>query len=200
VLYVAGTGSFAADIVEIARDAGETVAGLIELVDPERIGGSVHGLPVVGFEPPEPSARAVIGAGVARAELSGRLTAGGWRLASVVHPAAHVPPSAEVGAGAVVGPGAVLGAYAAVGESAIVARGALVGHHTRVGEYATLNPGANVAGNSRVEEGAFLGLGCVVADHIRVGRDAVVAAGAVVVRDVPPGARVQGVPARQVAS
>ena len=55
-----------------------------------------------------------------------------------------------------------------------------------------------MAGNSVVERGAFLGLGCLVSDHMRVGAGAVVAAGAVVVRDVAPGARVQGVPARAV--
>ena len=45
-IYVAGTGSFALEVAEYARDAGFTVAGLIELQDPARVGTEVHGLPV----------------------------------------------------------------------------------------------------------------------------------------------------------
>jgi sugar O-acyltransferase (sialic acid O-acetyltransferase NeuD family) len=199
MLYVAGTGSFAADIVEIARDAGHDVLGLIELMDPARVGTSIHGLPAIALEQlPEPGAVAVLGAGGDRAAAYERLEAHGWRLEAVVHPTAHVPLSARIEAGAVVGPGVVLGAGAIVGRGAQVSRGALVGHHTTVEEFATLNPGANVAGNSVVERNAYLGLGCVVSDHMRVGAGAVVAAGAVVVRDVAPGTRVQGIPARAV--
>jgi sugar O-acyltransferase (sialic acid O-acetyltransferase NeuD family) len=199
VVYVAGTGSLAADVVEIVRDAGHEVGGLIELMDDARIGTTVHGLPVVAIdEPPAPDAAAVLGAGGDRAGPCERLEAHGWRLEAVVHPTAHVPPSVRIGAGAVVGPGVVFGAGASVGRGAQVSRGALVGHHTVIEEFAALNPGVNVAGNSVVERGAFLGLGCLVSDHMRVGAGAVVAAGAVVVRDVAPGARVQGVPARAV--
>jgi sugar O-acyltransferase (sialic acid O-acetyltransferase NeuD family) len=197
VLYVAGTGSLAADVVEIARDAGHELGGLIELMDDSRVGTQVHGLPVVALdEPPEAVAVAVLGAGGERAEPCRRLEEHGWELAAVLHPSAHVPGSAHIGPGTVVGPGVVIGAETAVGVGVHVSRGALVGHHADIGDYAVLNPGVNVAGNTLVGRAAFLGLGCVVTDHVRVGDGAVVAAGAVVVRDVAPGARVQGVPAR----
>ena len=199
MLYVAGTGSLAADVVEIARDAGHAVGGLIELMDPERVGTEIHGLPVVALDqPPEAGAAAVLGAGGDRAGPCQRLEEHGWRLQAVVHPTAHVPPSVRIGEGTVVGPGVVFGAGASVDRGAQVSRGVLVGHHTRIEELATLNPGVNVAGNSVVGRGAFLGLGCLVSDHVHVGAGAVVAAGAVVVGDVPPGLRVQGVPARAV--
>jgi sugar O-acyltransferase (sialic acid O-acetyltransferase NeuD family) len=196
-IHVAGTGSFALEVAEYARDAGLAVAGLIELQDPARVGTEVHGLRVRAVDdPPAPGAAAVVGAGGDRLAHWAQLVAHGWRAASVVHPGAHVSPSARIGAGCVVAPGTVVGAASELGEHVLVGRGALVGHHTALGSGAVLNPGANVAGHVRLGEGATVGMGALVADHLEVGAGAVVAAGAAVVRPVAAGARVQGVPAR----
>jgi sugar O-acyltransferase (sialic acid O-acetyltransferase NeuD family) len=195
VVYVAGTGSYAADVAEVVVDAGLSVVGLIELRDTARVGTVVHGLPVVGLAAPAGGA-VVIGTGGDRRALAALLTEHGWARQTVVHPTAHVPASVKLGAGAFVGPCAVLGAAVVVGTDVSVARGVLVGHHTTLGPGATLNPGANVAGNVAIGAGAALGVGCVVRDHVSVGARAVVAAGAVVVADVPEDVQVRGVPAR----
>jgi UDP-perosamine 4-acetyltransferase len=192
-LHVAGTGSFALEVVEYARAAGHDVVALLELVDQTRVGNEIQGLPVVGLEV-EPGA-AVIGLGGDRLALWSRLAEHGWRSERVVHPAAVVSLSATVGAGAVVGPGAVVGAATELGPHSLVSRGALVGHHVRIGGGAVLNPGANVAGNSIVGEGVTIGMSAAVVNGVTVGARAIVAAGAVVVRDVEPATRVQGVPA-----
>ena len=52
--------------------------------------------------------------------------------------------------------------------------------------------------NVVIGEGAHIGAGTVVLEGRTVGDDALVAAGAVVTRDVAPGKRVAGVPARQL--
>jgi sugar O-acyltransferase (sialic acid O-acetyltransferase NeuD family) len=193
-LYVAGTGSFALEVVEYARASGHNVVGLLELVDSSRAGATIHGLPVI--RPVEGPGQAAVGLGGDRLELWSLLAEHGWRATTVVHPAAHVSPSARLGAGCVIGPRAVVGAAAELGRQVLVARGALVGHHTSIGAGVVLNPGANVGGNARLGDGAVLGMGAIVANGIEVGADAVVAAGAVVVRPVDPATRVQGVPAR----
>ena len=46
-LHIAGTGSFAAEVIEFAHAAAFAVAGLVEPIDPARIGGEAHGLPVL---------------------------------------------------------------------------------------------------------------------------------------------------------
>jgi sugar O-acyltransferase (sialic acid O-acetyltransferase NeuD family) len=194
-LHVAGTGSFALEVVEYARDAGFRVAGLVELVDEQRIGTTIHGLAVVSSENGGGAAVA-IALGGDRLSHWARLSSCGWSPVAVVHPRAQVSSSAVVGPGAVVGPLSVLGAAAELGGHVIVGRGALVGHHTVVEAGATLNPGANIAGNSRIGEGAVIGMGALVSNGIEVGAGAVVAAGAVVVRAVEAETRVQGVPAR----
>jgi UDP-perosamine 4-acetyltransferase len=181
-------------MIEYARAAGHEVAGLVELVDSSRIGGEVHGLPVVGLD--AGPGTAIIGLGGERLTLWARLAEHGWRAATVVHPAAQVSPSTQLGEGCLVAPGAVIGAAAQLGRQTIVARGGLVGHHARLGAGVVLNPGANVGGNASVGDGAVLGMGAIVVNGVEVGAKALVAAGAVVVRPVEPATRVQGVPAR----
>jgi sugar O-acyltransferase (sialic acid O-acetyltransferase NeuD family) len=199
VIHVAGTGSFALEVVEYARDAGLAVAGLVELRDPARVGTTVHGLPVVAAaDAPAAGAPAAIGSGGDRAELAALLERHGWRLATVVHPTAHVGASAVVGDGCLIGPRAVVGAATKLGPYALVGRGALVGHHVEVGAAAVLNPGVNVGGNARIGAGAQVGMGAIVVNGVDVGAGAVVAAGAVVVRPVAARARVMGIPARPV--
>jgi UDP-perosamine 4-acetyltransferase len=193
-LHVAGTGSFALEVVEYARAAGHHVVALVELVDQGRVGGEAHGLPIVG--PESGPGGAVVGLGGDRVALWSLLAEHGWRAERIVHPAAVVSPSAVLGEGAVVGPGAVIGAAAELGAHSLLSRGALVGHHAVIGSGAILNPGANVAGNCALGEGATIGMGAAVVNGVRVGAGAIVAAGAVVLRDVEPATRVQGVPAR----
>ena len=53
-------------------------------------------------------------------------------------------------------------------------------------------------GDIIIEDEVWLGYGVIVLDGVRIGYGAVVGAGSVVVHDVPPGAIVQGVPARVI--
>jgi sugar O-acyltransferase (sialic acid O-acetyltransferase NeuD family) len=196
-LYLAGSGSLAVEVAEWAADAGWEIAGLVELVDASRAGMRVGGHAVVAVDALPPGAGAVVAAGGRRRAHWSALARAGCVPATVVHPAAHVSASATLGAGCIVAPGVVIGASTVVGEHALVSRGALVGHHDVVGAFVSLMPGANVAGNVTLGDDTTVGMGAVVVDHLRIGAGAIVAAGAVVLRDVPDGARVQGVPARR---
>jgi UDP-perosamine 4-acetyltransferase len=193
--YVVGTRSFAGEVADFAEEAGIDVLGLLEPYEPERIGTTIHGLPVTALEETPPGV-AIIGTGErARQEIASRVEALGWELLTVVHPRAHVSRRSSIGRGSVVGPGAVVGAYTRIGEHVVTGRGVLVGHHSEICDFVTLNPGANVAGNTRVGAGAFIGMAAVVRDHVTVGASALVAAGAVVVGNVPDGVEVRGLPA-----
>jgi sugar O-acyltransferase (sialic acid O-acetyltransferase NeuD family) len=200
LVHIAGTGSFAAEIAGWARDSGIEPVGLIELRDPNRVGTSIHGLPVVALDDPPPGATAVIGIGGDRRENRRTLTEAGWSAAGIVHPRAQVAATASVAETATIGPMAVVGAESELGEDAILSRGTLVGHHVRVGAFCTLNPGCNVGGNSSLGEGAFIGMGATIVNGVAIGAGATVAAGAVVLRHVDEGSRVQGVPATVYAT
>jgi sugar O-acyltransferase (sialic acid O-acetyltransferase NeuD family) len=196
LLHIAGTGSFAAEIISWATASGAQPAGLIELRDPARVGTEIHGLPVVALEEAGARGVAAIGSGGDRREIQRRLAQAGWGSARIVHPAAEVAATARLGDGVTVGPMAVVGAEAEIGDHALLSRGTLVGHHAAVGAFVTLNPGCNVGGNSIIGEDAFIGMGATVVNGIKVGARATVAAGAVALREVGEATRVQGVPAR----
>jgi sugar O-acyltransferase (sialic acid O-acetyltransferase NeuD family) len=195
-LFVAGTGSYAVEIADWARAAGERILGLVEMRDPSRVGSTMSGLPVLGAKPPRDGARVVLGLGGDRNLLWEQLDGEGWVGKTVCHPAACLGSGVELAAGATVGPLAVLGVDTKVGSHSIISRGSLVGHHVEVGRFVTINPGVNIGGNAQIGDRAFIGMGATVVNGTRVGAGAVVAAGALVLGDVGDGARVQGIPAR----
>jgi sugar O-acyltransferase (sialic acid O-acetyltransferase NeuD family) len=195
-LWIVGSRSFAGEVADFAEDCGFDVQGLLEPYDRDRVGRRVHDLPVSWLEDGSPDLAVIATGEPDRRGIVARAESAGWRLATLVHPRAHVSRRSSVGEGAVLAPGVVVGAFSEVGEHAVLGRGALVGHHTAIEPFATLNPGVNVAGNVRVGEGAFLGMGAVVRDHLTIGESALVAAGAVVVDDVPAGVQVRGLPAK----
>ena len=198
-LFIAGTGSFAVEIADWARAAGHRVVGLVELLDDSRIGTRRHGLDVSGAEAAPAGARVVLGSGGDRRAAWERLEAGGWRPCGLVHPTAVLAADATVEAGATIGPVAVLGASSLIGRHALVSRGALVGHHVDVGAFSVLSPGTNIGGNTTIGDDVLVGIGATVVNGCSIGAGAVIAAGAIVLRDVEPGTRVQGVPARPFA-
>ncbi len=196
-LYLAGSGSFAVEVAEWARDGGWDVVGLVELLDSARAGTRRGGLPVISPDDAPPGGLSVLAIGGPRHELWSRMEAHGWEAATVVHPTAHVSPTARLGSGCIVGPGAVIGAETSIDAHTLLSRGALIGHHSHIGAFVSLMPGTNVGGHAAIGDRCILGMGAVVVNNINVAPDTTVAAGAVVVRDTRAYTRVQGVPARE---
>lgn len=118
---------------------------------------------------------------------------------TLISPAASVSGSATLGAGTQVLPGAVVAARATTGESCIINHRASVDHECVLGRGVHVSPGATLAGLVRVHDFAWVGAGATILPRLTIGEGALIGAGAVVTRDVPPGATVVGVPARQPA-
>jgi sugar O-acyltransferase (sialic acid O-acetyltransferase NeuD family) len=205
-----GAGTHAKSVLEAIRSAGRFEVTALVDDDPARAGTALLGFSVFGAEALERLradgvAHAFIGVGgigssAGRRGVFERLLAAGFELPPIVHASAVVSPWAQLGRGTQVLAGAIVNTEAEIGDDAIVNTGAIVEHDCAIGAHAHVAPGARLAGLVRVGDSAHVGLGAIVIEGISIGAQSLVAAGAVVIDDVPEGARVAGVPAREMAT
>ena len=200
-LWIIGAGGHAKVVVDTCRAAGIVPERALD----DRInlaGQHILGVPVTA---PIPSLDAwqdagadgfiAIGSNRARQALASRIR--GVRWSTVVHPSSLVSRSAHISEGAFVAARAVVQPDARVGYHTIINTGVIVEHDCVIGDYAHLAPGSILTGSVIVGSGVLIGAGCVVVPGITIGDGAVCGAGSVVIADVPPGAVVKGIPARQ---
>jgi UDP-perosamine 4-acetyltransferase len=195
-LLVIGAGGHGRVLIDALQLAGRSILGV---VDPAFAAGSLapSGLKVLGGDEALDRFSAgdvmmVNGVGstrtmVQRDLIYRRLSAKGFRFATVVHPSAVVSPSAKLAEGVQVMAGCVIQSGASIGANSIINTSASVDHDCKIGESVHIAPGVTLSGSVNVGDAAHIGTGAVVIQGVSIGRNSLVAAGAVVYRDVADG-------------
>ncbi len=124
----------------------------------------------------------------------------------------HIRERAAIGEESVVGRGSAIDSDVVLGKGVRIQTNCYITGHTVVEDYVFVGPGTTTTNDNtmarqpvdapllapRLERACRVGGGVVLCPGVRVGAEAFVAAGSVVASDVPGGAVVRGVPAREV--
>jgi UDP-3-O-[3-hydroxymyristoyl] glucosamine N-acyltransferase len=102
----------------------------------------------------------------------------------------------EIGAGTTIDRGAL--GDTVIGEGTKIDNLVQVGHNTSIGRHCIVVAQSGISGSVTVEDFAVLAARVGVSDHRRIGEGAVLAARTSVVRDIPPGGRWAGIPAKPI--
>jgi len=218
-LVIVGGGGFGAEAAWVAEDmnadilargAAEPPWNILGYVDddPAKIGQEFYGYCVLGL--PEDVARdlgrdevwyyCAIGDNRARERVTVRLSALGWRAATLIHPTAVRAKNVCVGEGTYVAPLSVLSPNCRIGRHAIINQRAAVGHDAILDDFCNICPGAQLNGSCRVGRLAVIGSNASIYQGRRIGDGATVGANSMVVRDVAPETSVIGIPAKKITA
>ena len=207
VVGIGGLGREVLDVIAAVNAAGPPRHVLVGALDdhPSDVNRALledHGVPYLGtvdsWIASGRQAEFVIGIADAghRRRADHKLSAAGYRAATLVHPLASTGSLVVVGPGSIVCAGARLTTSITLGRHVHIHVNATVGHDSTLDDYSSVYPQGAVSGSCTLESGTTVGAHATVLQGRRVGRDGFVGAGAVVTTDVEPGSVVKGIPAR----
>jgi len=195
---VIGAGMHAHVVIDLLFDLGHKP---IAMLDKSKTGISYRGIDSVIEDEISISGKyfiVAVGNNEIRAALIQRyLDKGGLLAPALVHPSVVISPTSSIDLGSVALPGSIIGANAKIGKGTILNSNSVIEHDCKIGDFVHVSVGVILGGNVYVGELAQIGLGANIYPGGNIGAKSIVGAGAVVVRDVAPGIRVFGNPARE---
>lgn len=206
-LYIVGAGGLGREIVclleEIQRITGQqwNVKGFLD--DTENpLKGRECSLGVVGsIQDYTPAANDVLVMGIAAPEAKMKLVpmlkSRGTKFASIIHPYAYLGRFNRIGEGVVIYGGFSMSVNCTIGNFTTLLS-SYVGHDCVIGDYCTVSAQCDLMGHTTLGGGVFMGGNVAVAPGVQIGAGAYICVGSVLIKDVSPGAKMLGNPAREI--
>ncbi len=116
----------------------------------------------------------------------------------IVYPGAILldAKSIFIGPGSVITPSVTITTNVKIGRHVLINLHATVGHDAIIGDFTSVMPGVHISGNVKIGKEVLIGTAATILNGVTVGDGAVIGAGSVVLKDVAPGQKVAGVPAK----
>jgi sugar O-acyltransferase (sialic acid O-acetyltransferase NeuD family) len=119
------------------------------------------------------------------------------RFLTLIHPSSEIMiPVDSIGAGCIIHSGVKIYALTAIGALCTISANCVVGIANIIGSYSLFASGVYTATNIKFGMCSFLGTSSVVAPNVHIGCGAQIGVGSAVFRDVEPGHKVVGNPAK----
>jgi sugar O-acyltransferase (sialic acid O-acetyltransferase NeuD family) len=172
--------------------------------DPEKDGKVVYGHKVLGgidmirsLADRNLSVAIAISSPAAKVSVLSRLKQYPLEYPNFIFRTTWISKNVAIGKGVILYPGVSINYESTIGDFVIANMNCAIGHNTTISDCCTLAPGVNLAGFTYLEECVEVGIGACTRQNARVGKNAVVGGQSMVVSDVPSGAVVKGIPAKQ---
>jgi sugar O-acyltransferase (sialic acid O-acetyltransferase NeuD family) len=145
--------------------------------------------------------RFILGVGkpALRKLLAEKLESIGGRLTSAISSYARIGSlNVKLSDGLNIMTGAIITQEVTIGRGSLINSNATIHHESSIGEFCEISPGAHILGKVSIADLTSVGSGAVILPGVKIGSNVVIGAGAVVTKDVKDGARLAGVPARNI--
>lgn len=206
-LYIVGAGGCGREVLHIIKDIHRiqgprwNIKGFLDDTE-EPLKGKECDYGVVGtiqdFQPKENDVLVIaIASPQEKQKLVPMLLERGAVFETVIHPSTGLGEYNQIGIGTVITAGFGMTVNVRIGEFVLLSD-CVIGHDVQIGDFSTISTKANILGYANIGRGAFLGANVVIAPNGKVGENAYVGIGSVVLKNVKPGKKVFGNPAREM--
>jgi sugar O-acyltransferase (sialic acid O-acetyltransferase NeuD family) len=206
-LVIIGAGGFGREMAAWARQSVQferewTVRGFIDDNEHALVGKNPT-LPWLGkLSDYEPAIDDVficaIGVPAIKRKCSEIIEARGGHFTQVTHRSVVLGDNVECAPGVILCPYVVVSANNRLGKGVAVNLHSSVDHDASIGDWTQVNCHCDITGGVTIGREVFFGSSVSVIPGVTVGDGAYLGAGSVVLRDVLPGIKVAGVPARRI--
>lgn len=139
-----------------------------------------------------------IGAVAAKKKCINKILERGGEFITLIHPTAQITPGATIGCGCMIAAKVGVGTETQIGDFCLIQSNAIIGHDVHVGNFCRIDCNVVLIADVKLDDDVCVHTSSVINHRVHIGEGATVGALSFVIRNVKPGATVQGNPAKRI--